>query len=124
MEIGRRTVVVDRNVVLFDHLYGTAEEGRQCSTFQHAVLQQGKVNQLMDDVAALCIFGDNLVFFVLLLTDGVLSGLHVVFLFLCDFLRLFLALFLTEDGKAGVQPLDFCKDGLQCFSAIAGFVLW
>ena len=82
--------------LLLDHVYRALEERVERSTLKHAILQQGKVDELMDDVVALCVRSDDVVLLGTLLLDGLFGCLHLVLLLLSDFLRLLAVLSLSQ----------------------------
>ena len=58
---------------LLNQIDGTFQERSKRCTFKHTVLQQGQINQLMDDVVALGLVGDDFVLLVFLFADCILG---------------------------------------------------
>ena len=94
---------------------GTLEEGVECGALQHAVLKQGKVDELVHDVVLGGKVGDDLLLLLLLLVDGLLGVGLVVLLLLGDLLRLLLLGLLVQGGQASLESLHLSLDGLQGF---------
>ena len=102
--------------------HASFEEFVECFTAKHTVLQEGKVNQLVNNLVVLGGLGNNLLLLVLLFIDSLLRVAQVVFLVLGHFLWLLLVLLLTENGQAGFLSLDLSKDRLQGFLGFGGFI--
>lgn len=77
---------------LLDHADASLEEGVEGSTLEHAVLQQGEVDELMYDIVVLSIIGYDVVALLLFVAHGLLGVLQVVLLFLGNLLGLLLVL--------------------------------
>ena len=106
-------------LMLFYQFYASLYEVVQSLTLQHAVLQQGKVDKLVDNLVALCVVCINLFLLLALIVEflcyigkSILVGLRN-FLVLLALLCLFKALALV------VERSDFCldrRDGCACVS--------
>ena len=82
--------------VLLDHIHTSLQESVERSTLQHAVLQQGKVDELMNNVVVLGITGDDIIALSLLVADSLLCVMNIILLFLGNLLWLLLTLLLMK----------------------------
>ena len=60
--------------LLLYHLHRPFEECCERSPFEHAILQQSQVNQLVNNVISFCEFGNDLVLHIFLAADILLCG--------------------------------------------------
>ena len=78
--------------LLSNHLHASLEEFVEGGSFQHSILEEGQVYELVYHFIALGISGEKFVFLFLLVSNGLLGILQVVFLFLGELFRLLAAL--------------------------------
>ena len=74
-------------------------------SFQHAVLEQGKVDKLVDLAVLLAIAGQDFVLLFFLNFDVGVALAHIVFFFLSDLFRLFVVL-RSEEHTSELQSPD------------------
>lgn len=103
---------------LLDHADASLEEGVEGGTLEHAVLQQGEVDELMYDIVVLSVIGYDVVALLLLVVHGLLGVLQVVLLFLGDLLGLLLVLRLVQNSQSGFLSLQLCQYRLQCLGCM------
>ena len=108
---------------LLDHIHTSLEESIERSTLQHTILQQGEVDELMNDIVALGITGDDIIALSLLIADSLLSVVNIILLFLGNLLWLLLALLLMKYCKTSLLTLDLCKDWLQTLGCMSLSIL-
>ena len=111
------------NAVLLNHIHTSLQESIERSALQHTVLQQGEVDELMNDIVVLGIARDDIIALSLLVADSLLCVVNIILLFLGNLLWLLLALLLMKHCKASFLTLDFCKDWLQCIGGVSLSIL-
>jgi hypothetical protein len=98
---------------LLNKVDGTLEEAVEGLAFEHAVLEEGQVDELVNNGVLGSVVGNDGGLLVLLLLDGFLGFGFLVFVLLRQLVVLLLVLGSTDGSQTGFLAFQLCLDGLQ-----------
>lgn len=103
---------------LFDQFHTALEEAVEGLALEHAVLEQGQIDELVDNGVRLGVIGDDSRLLVLFGLNGFLGLGLLVFVFLSQFVVLLLILCSADGSQTGLLTLSSATMGLSA-SAVA-----